>query len=419
MAQKITMPSAGQNTDELTLLEWKKKVGDTVQRGDALFEVETDKASLEVESFAQGVLLKRLYEEGDTVLAGAVVAYVGKEGEDISSLEEDTPPTDNSQSTEIIESDEYYPISKERKVTSDTHENQPNDIETQRAKTVLAENIEASPAAKKLARDYGISLNAVSAFFSKSRIKEADVKAYYIKHKEPSDVVEEVGEDSIQIPLTSMRRTIAKRMVASVSAIPSFHVETAVTMEAAIALRNTINTTVEDKIGFHDLLAMCIATAVKDYPLVNAEFSEDHITVHKRVHVGLAVSVDNGLVVPVVRDVQKKKLVQLSQEYRSLIQKARDGELSPQDMNGGTITISNLGMYPISRFDAIIMPPQSAIFAISAIEDTCVAQEGAVVIKPVMTITGTFDHRVVDGAYAAQFLKRLKELMENPGLLLA
>ncbi len=399
MLKKITMPPGGQTTDELIIAKWHKQVGDKVNRGDVLLEVETDKATLEVESFAKGSLLKIMVNEGDKAYVGDVIAYVGNES-DLTELEESA--TDKSVAPQVPEEDEYQPIMPEMPVETE--------LETEKSDRPIA-----SPAAKKAVRDLGYDLSDVYEKTGKPILKKNDVFAY---SPEKVETTSEISDYEI-IPISGMRKTIASRMVESVTTIPAFGAEIEVDMSACMTFRSEMNNYTKDvKIAYHDILAKCFAVAAKDYPLVNASYGTDGIKVYKSVNAGIAVSLENGLVVPVTMAVDKKNLAEIAKESKESISKVREGHIDPANLEAGTMTISNLGMYPVSRFTAIINPPQTCILALGAIVKRPTWKEGQWVEKPIMTITASFDHRVVDGAYGAAFLGKLKKLMEYPALML-
>jgi pyruvate dehydrogenase E2 component (dihydrolipoamide acetyltransferase) len=405
MLHKITMPAAGQTTDQLRILKWNKAKGDTIQRGDVLLEIETDKATLEVESFAKGTLLKILVDEGETASTGDVVAYIGEQGE-LALLEDNESPKTESRIEVSAAEDEYQPIMPSAPV-------QPQQVSFAAAQG----EYKASPAAKKAARDLNVELSELYKKNSKVMIKEKDVQDYAASANK--NIPEASDANFELVPLSSMRRVIATRMSQSALTVPAYFVETEVDMSACMALRSAINSLEEGiRVSYNDILAKCVAAAAKNHPYVNASYEEENIRIFKKVNIGFAVSIENGLIVPVVRDVGAKGLRQIAAENTVNITKARTGKITPADLEGGTFTISNMGMYPVTRFTAIINPPQSCILALGSIVHRPVWFGDQFIAKPMMSITATFDHRIVDGAYGAAFLKDLKELMENPSMLL-
>lgn len=429
MIKEITMPAGGQTTDTSTVGAWLVKIGDKVRRGDELLTVETDKATLSVESFAKGTVLAILAEEGDKAAAGEVIALIGDEsdkpeveerlgGQSASGLEAAMTagyvPDGN-------EEEEYQPIDKSQPVRFACAQG----VKPARAvhRKSDMEPIKAMPNAKLLARAHGISLGDVASFSGKNNVKRADVQKFMDEAPcMDTAVTEETGhaEASVtEVPLTSMRRTIARRMLESSRNIPVFRASVEVDMEPCIAFRTRVNGNKTGfKISYNDILFKCIDAAVRKYPYVNASYTDDAIVLHTNVNIGLAVSLDAGLVVPVVEAVNEKTITQIAQENKSNISRAREGKLAPEDMSGGTITLSNLGMYPVTQFDAIINPPEVCILAAGTVYDRPVLKEGQWAAVPMMTITGSFDHRVVDGAYGARFLAQLKAVIEDPAMAL-
>lgn len=422
MIKEITMPAGGQTTDMSTVGTWLVNTGDQVKRGDPLLEIETDKATLVVESFAKGTVLAILVSEGDQASAGDVIAYIGEQS-DIPEVQsrlagEDKPEKIEGRGTAmdteniVSEEDEYQPIDKLAPVRyADGKENAEDGKD-------LPE-IKAMPNAKLAAKEQNVSLLEVARYTRKSRLNRQDVETYA---RNQMDVKEESVKENVAdtgIPLTTMRKVIARRMLESSQNIPAFQITAEVDMSQCIAFRELANGQCKDlKISYNDILFKCTEAAIYHFPYVNASYTEEEIILHRDVNIGLAVSVEEGLVVPVVRDVKHKSITEISKINRENIKKARDGKLSMDEMTGGTITISNLGMYPVTSLQAIINPPEVCILALGATKQKPVLVENEWKAVPMMNITGSFDHRVIDGAYGAQFLTKLKQLIENPALAL-
>lgn len=428
MIKEITMPAGGQTTDTSTVGTWLVKKGDKVKRGDMLLEIETDKATLTVESFAKGTVLALLVEEGDRVSAGKVIAYIGDESDlpeveaklggkadvqaDIQIQKEESPDTGRE---EAPQREEYQPIDKK---ASALYTPAPAREETGPALS----DIKAMPNAKLLAREEGVSLKAVAAYVKKDILKRQDVQKY-MDDGAPAKLTgaepDKADAFYTEVPLSQMRKIIARRMLESTQNIPSFQATVEVKMEQCTILRKMINDNKEGKkVSYNDILFKCIEAAIRKYPYVNASYTDTAILLHHNVNIGLAVSVDAGLVVPVVKQVNKKTIAQISEVNQQNIGKAREGSLSADEMSGGTITLSNLGMYPITQFNAIINPPEVCILAVGAAEEKPEFIDGQWKPVQVMKITGSFDHRVVDGAYGAEFLTELKRIIESPALAL-
>lgn len=415
MIKEITMPAGGQTTDTSTVGTWLVKKGDEVNRGDALLEIETDKAILTVESFAKGIVLAILVEEGDTAAAGEVIAYIGEQSDleevnaRLGESKESLSVQESSSEAETLEMDEYQPVDKSvpvRYAGSKEH------VEERRPDSP---DIQAMPNAKKAAKEHDILLKDVAEFTGKNVLKKRDVETYVSNVKSArSDAAED-----IRIPLTKMRRIIARRMLESTQNIPVFQATVEVRMDQCMAFRRLVNAEKKDaKISYNDILCKCIEAAIREFPYINSSYTEEEIILHREVNIGLAVSVGEGLVVPVVKAVNQKRISEIADINKKQIQKAREGSLTVDEMSGGTITLSNLGMYPVTSFHAIINPPEVCILALGAIEEKPAFIDGEWKAVSVMNITGSFDHRVIDGAYGAQFLTRLKKIIENPSLAL-
>ena len=414
MPQKITMPDAGQTTDQLVVTRWLKQVGDPVARGDVLLEIETDKATVTVESFAEGTLLERLVEEGGTASAGDVIALVGRPDEQAGKAAPAPAPAADKASVPVSSgpTSPFVPPTPAQRNGNGA--------------PVLAGRVRASPAAKKAARELGVDLLEVARSSGKPTLRRADVEAFRDASQANRAAAPRTAEaprpqgGAELVPLSRMRQAIAARMVQSATTIPAFTVEVEVDMTDCQRVRGELNTRAGDgvRIAYHDLLARCVAVAAVKHPLVNASYGPDGVAVHRAVHVGLAVSLPEGLVVPVVRDAGSMGLAALAQASAAAIQAARAGSLRADLLEGGTITISNLGMFPVRRFTAIVNPPQSCILAVGEIATRPLWLDGSWQPRPFMSITGSFDHRVVDGAYGAAFLREVKDLLEHPTMLL-
>lgn len=444
MIKEITMPAGGQTTDTSVVGSWLVKPGDQVKRGDALLEIETDKATLTVESFAKGTVLALLVEEGEEASAGDVIAYIGDESDrpevearlkgGTGGAAQGQQADEAAQGPTMSETvqrqqapgneaeDEYQPIdrSQARRMAgaSGRTAGAAGQAQGAGAREPLPSDIKAMPNAKKLAKEHQISLGDVAAFAGKSILKRQDVEAYLKgRSSQSADTAPEAAD--VRIPLTNMRKVIARRMTESAQTIPVFEATVEADMTACIAFRKAVNAgRQEGKISYNDILFKCMAAAIRKYPNINASYTDDAILVHREIHAGLAVSIPDGLVVPVVRDIQKKGIEEIARQNRENVKQAREGKLTPAQMSGGTITLSNLGMYPVTQFKAIINPPEACILAIGAMEEKPVLENGQWKAVTVMKITGSFDHRIIDGAYGAGFLAELKKIIENPALAL-
>jgi len=395
----IRIPAGGQTTDEVVIAKWHKSEGDFVRRGDVLLEIETDKAILDVESYCEGYILAILHMEGDSVSAGAEVAYIGAAGEEIP--ERITVQT----TTGDVDNDNIN--SHERPLFNITA------VDGAPAPSQQDGRVLSSPRAKKAALNAGIDLSEISVNTG-SVIKENDVIGYLSKKTKP-----EVSDNFDLIPASAMRRTIARRLCSSVSTAPHYTVSIDIDMAACIAFRKMFNARLSGgaKVSFNDIIAKCAAKAIEKYPIINASYTDDKIKVYHDVNVGFAVEVEDGLVVPVVKQVNIKSLSVIAHENSGNIKCARDNTLTAEKQTGGTITISNLGMYGVGWFTAIINPPEGCVLAIGEIAEKAVSIEGEIVSRMMMSITASFDHRLIDGALGARFLAELKTLLETPAVL--
>lgn len=384
MVTEVVMPSAGQISDRLRIIRWCKKVGDEVKKGEILFEIETDKATMEIESYRDGVLLAILHPENEVVEVGQVVAYIGEKGE---------LPPENTGQREKPERKEIPPIPRPE------------------GKRESPEKPLASPLARRLAREHHLDLQDISRALSKTVIKKEDVEAFLQK------TLKEETKDWYSLPLSPSRKAIAQKVTQSVSSIPHYTISIDVDMSQCIALRQRLKESHKISVSYNDLIMKCAAQAAEKYPLVNATIEGERIKVYRNVDFGLVVRVEDGLLVPVVRAVNRKSLPEVARENEENIRKARNGELTYEDLSPGTITLSNLGMYGIDRFTAIIYPPQTCILAVGKIAERPVFREGEIVVRPLVTITASFDHRLIDGAYGAEFLMEVKKLLEDPWFL--
>lgn len=403
MIQEIKMPAAGQTTNKAVVYQICVKVGDTVKRGDVLLEAETDKAVLPVESYANGTVLAILVSEGDQVTAGSVLMAVGKPGEAYAPAGETAdaaPAASPAPAAPIGEQEEYLPIIKGQSVTPAAP------IETGR------QDYPAMPNAKLLARERGIDIRQVTAANGQF-VTRQDVEKYV-----PAAVSSAVEAEYEVLPMNRMRQIIGKRMKESLSEIPCWQCTTVIKMDACMALRDTYKEKKGVKLSYNDMMAKAIAVASRKFPLVNARYEGGEVRVYRHTNVGLAVALDGALVVPVVRNIDDKGLAEIAADYKAQIAKARDSKLLPEDMDCGSITISNLGMYDVEQFIAIDNPPESCILAVGSIKIKPEWDGEKFVPANMMAVTGSFDHRIIDGAYGAQFLQELKTLMEDPALML-
>ena len=425
MAEIIRMPKMSDTMEEGVIASWLKKVGDEIKSGDILAEVETDKATMELESYDDGVLLHIGVKDGDSVPVDGVIAIIGEKGEDVDEIlkdiENDTTSVDNSE--EVNET----PIEKEIEVKTETPAPTlapapaPAPALEEENTSSNDERIKASPLAKKLADEKGIDLSNISGSGDGGRIIRKDIEEYKGTPAKTQELQKEIklpqihSEESFEeIPVTQMRKTISKRLAESKFSAPHFYLTMEIDMDNCIDGRKKINESSEVKISFNDIILKACAVALRKHPMVNSSFLTDKIRINHHVHIGVAVAVDEGLLVPVIRFADNKSLSHISTEVKSLAKRAKEKQLQPSDWEGNTFTISNLGMFGISEFTAIINPNDSCILAVGGIKSTPVVKNGEIVPGNIMKLTLSCDHRLVDGATGAAFLQTLKELIEDP-----
>lgn len=406
MAVKIEMPKLSDTMEEGVIAKWNVEEGDKVSSGDVIAEVETDKATMEVEVFDDGTILKILAKEGDAIPLGGLMAVVGEEGEDISDILEEAEAGNEPEKAEVEEEKEEK--SKEKKETTKEEKK-----EDKSSTTSDNGRVKASPLARKIAEDKGIDLSQVEGSGPEGRIIKRDIEDYKPAAKgAPS--VQYTSEEDEDIKISQMRKTIARRLAESKFTNPHFYETIDIDMEHAIAARNRLNEISEVKISFNDIVVKACAAALRKHPYVNSSWMDDVIRQHGDVNIAVAVAIEEGLMTPVINHADKKNLRQISTETRELAGLAKERKLQPEQMEGSTFTVSNLGMFGIEEFTAIINPPNVCILAVGAIRDVPVVKDGEVVPGKRMKVTLSSDHRVVDGAKAADFLNTLRELLENP-----
>ena len=421
----IAMPRLSDTMEEGTVASWLKNVGDNVEEGDILAEIETDKATMEFESFYEGVLLYVGIAEGESAKVDSLLSIIGPKGTDVSSI--------------VAAHKEGNLTSNDSKIDSktatveaiETIENTPETSST--ANT--GGRIFASPLAKKIAKDKGINLSEVKGTGENGRIVKRDVENY-TPSSTPSEIpttvskpeqssaplaaYTPVGEESFEyIANSQMRKVIAKRLGESKFTAPHYYLTIELDMDNAIASRKTINSLPETKVSFNDMVVKACAMALKKHPKVNTSWNGDTTRYSNHIHVGVAVAVDDGLLVPVLKFTDQMSLTQIGGNVRDLAGKARNKKIAPNEMEGSTFTISNLGMFGIQEFTSIINQPNSAILSVGAIEQKPVVKEGQIVVGNTMKVTLACDHRTVDGATGAQFLQTVRAYIENPVTMLA
>ena len=414
MAEVIRMPKLSDTMTEGVVAEWHKKVGDEVSSGDLLAEIESDKATMEFESFYDGVLLHIDVQKGKGAVVDSILAIIGEKGEDISGLLKEEAAPKKEVPKEEVKAEEPK---KEEKAEPAP---EPKTAPVAASKPVAVPQassdgrVIASPLAKKLASDKGIDISRVPGSGDGGRIVKRDIEAFQTHGPSAANAVESFQD----VEVSQMRKTIARRLSESKFSAPHFYLTMKIDMDAMMDARDSINSVSKTKISFNDLVIKACAAALKQHPQVNAAWMGDHIRYNNHVHIGVAVAVPEGLLVPVVRFADTKRLSEISGEVKDFVLRANDKKLQPKDWEGNTFTVSNLGMFGIDEFTAIINTPDSCIMAVGGIEETPVVKNGQIVPGNVMKVTLSCDHRVVDGASGAKFLQYFKKLMENPVLLL-
>ncbi|MDC0303926.1 2-oxo acid dehydrogenase subunit E2 [Flavobacteriales bacterium] len=414
MAEIVRMPKLSDTMTEGVIAEWHKKVGDQVAEGELLAEIESDKATMEFESFQDGTLLYIGVKKGEAAPIDSILAILGEKGEDIQPLLDSEAAAPANEEMEEVKEEVVG-----AKVAPVVEESKPAAVEAPKpivqAPALSNGRLKASPLAKKLASEKGIDISLVGGSGDGGRVIKRDVEAYQPEFGfSAGSQFEGYHEEEV----SQMRKTIARRLGESKFTAPHFYLTMKVDMNAMIDARDSINSVSKVKISFNDLVVKACAIGLREHPQINAAWMEDRIRYNQHVHVGVAVAVPDGLLVPVVRFADTKKLGEISSEVKDFALRANDKKLQPADWEGNTFTVSNLGMFGIDEFTAIINSPDSCIMAVGGIEETPVVKNGQVVPGNIMKVTLSCDHRVVDGASGAKFLKTFKKLMENPVILL-
>jgi len=426
---EVNMPRLSDTMQEGTITRWLKQVGDEVKRGDVLAEVETDKANMEVEAFDAGILEQVIVQEGETVPIGQVIAIIGS----------GTKTHKGRQSKEASGTKQpgQTPVGHKDAVVEQPSvfagiPTQQNDIGTNGV------FVKASPLARRMAEEHGIDLLQVKGTGPGGRIVRDDIEDFIAQRAifsataglpqpvqpagaVPVSTMEVSMVDAETVSLTSMQKTIARRLTESKQTVPHFYIGNEIDMTEALKLRQELNAALAEegiKLSVNDLIVKACALALEKFPEVNGSYTDGQFVLHKKVNIGIAVDVPSGLVVPVIRDANTKGLRTIAREAKSLVAKAQTGKLTSADLDGGTFSISNLGMMDVTDFVAVINPPQAAILAVAATRKTFVPIDDQPVIREIMHVTLSADHRILYGATVARFLKEIKRLLQNPFLLL-
>ena len=401
MATSVVMPQMGYDMQEGTLVRWLKQEGEEIARGDAIAEIETDKAVIEMEAYASGVVLKTVVTEGSTVPVGDTIAFIGSPGEPVPDVAAPSAPAAEP--------------APEPEQASETAEP---------AAAAAPGAVRASPVARRLAQEKGIDLAQVTGTGPNGRITRDDVVAHESSAAAPAPAAETPaqvepavrGQQGELVPLTRMRQAIARRTAQSKREVPHFYVSAGVDMTAAMALRQQINEALAGaaRVSVNDLIVKACALTLAKYPAFNASFEGNNLRMNPAINVSIAIAVEYGLLVVSLGDCRGRSLVDISQAARGAVERAQSGVLREEDYTGGTFSISNMGMFDVDSFSAIIYPPQSAVIAVGTVRQQPVVRDGEIKIAQMMQATLSTDHRVADGAQAAQFLVEVKRILENP-----
>jgi len=407
VASEIKLPRLGQGMESGTIVKWLKSEGERVEKGEPLYELDTDKVTQEVEADASGVLLRIAVQEGE-VPVGRTIAVIGEEGEDVpASMNggEEPPPRSAESDVQTAEAPAQEPS---------------REAPAEREVSVQSDGgrVKASPLARRIARERGIDLSSVAGTGPEGRIVAEDVERAQVGAAPPlAPAAAPVPAGEVERrELTSVRKTIARRLTEAWQ-IPVFQLQTSVDMTRANALVERLRDG-GTKATVTDVLTRVCADALMRHREVNAQWTDDAILLFPTANIGIAVAAPQGLVVPVIHGAERLRLAEIAAARADVVGRAREGKLAREDLENGTFTISNLGMFQVEQFTAVLNPPQAAIVAVGATEERPVAVDGEVVVRPMLTLTATFDHRAVDGAPAANFLQTAKELLEEPGLML-
>jgi pyruvate dehydrogenase E2 component (dihydrolipoamide acetyltransferase) len=422
MSNQVTLPRLGQGMESGTIVRWLKSEGDQVEKGEALYELDTEKVTQEVEADQSGVLLKILAGEGEEIEVGKAIAVIGEEGEEVKAEREPEPEDeaeDPSKVTEEEKAEEGEPAPAREEERERGREAGPSERPAEVEEPARGDGgrLKASPLARRIAKERGIDLKRLRGTGPEGRIVAEDVER---AEAAPAGApVAAPGEVEV-VKLNQMRRTIARRMTEAWEA-PAFQIAMSADMSAAVRLREALLArTGEDDVRptYSDILTKIVALALMRHRAMNAQFAGDEVRIFPSANIGIAVAVPNGLVVPVIPGCEARTIPDIARARDDLVRRTRDGKLRAEDLENGTFTISNLGMYGVERFTAVLNPPQAGILAVGAIEERPVVEAGEIVVRPRIDLTLSCDHRSVDGATASEFLASVKAFLEEPGLAL-
>ena len=426
---EISMPRLSDTMQEGTISRWLKKPGDEVKRGDVLAEVETDKANMEIEAYENGVLEQILVKEGETAPIGQTIALIGSG----ANVQQQSAMPVKSEASAAAVTSTAQPTATNSQVAAPASTPAPRSEPREISRNG---EVKASPLARRMAEEHNINLQLVHGTGPGGRIVRDDIEDFLSQHATPATEqpaasaapapvaaapVPQLSDDEV-IALSQMQKTVARRLTESKQTVPHFYVSTEIDMTDALAMRQTLNAALSEdglKISVNDLVVRAVALALEKFPEVNSSFKDNQFIRHKHINIGIAVDIPSGLVVPVLRDVNTKGLRTIARESKALIEKARANKLSLNDFQGGTFSISNLGMMDVSDFIPVINPPEAAILAVASTKKTFVPVNDQPVLRDIMKVTVSADHRIVYGANVARFLQEVKRLLQNVYLLLS
>ena len=401
MAEIVKMPRLSDTMTEGVVSKWHKKVGDEIKEGDLLADIETDKATMEFESFQEGFLLHIGVKESESASVDSILAILGNKDEDISSLlnsENKTNDDDVSDAKDQIIRPTEELDSSLKTISLNLEKDE--------------KRLKISPLAKKIASEKGIDINSIKGSGDNGRIIKRDLEELNINKSNESI------KSSFNQPLTQMRKTIASRLSESKFSAPHFYLTTKINVDSLIELRKNLINNLETKISFNDIIIKAVAFSLSKHPNINVSWGKDSIILNKDINIGVAIAVEDGLVVPVIKNTDQHNILDISKKIKDFVERANNKKLMVEELTGNTFTVSNLGMFGIDEFTAIINPPDACILAIGSIQKTPIVKDGEILVGNIMKVTLSSDHRIVDGAQGAQFLKTLKTMLENPLLMI-
>ena len=402
MSTDVIMPALGFDMTEGLLARWLKNEGDPVEKGQAIAEIETEKATVEIEAASAGILARIIVHAGETVPVGTVIGVIAEAGDEVTTVSAPSPSPPALTPAPALTAGSGPPEAGEGAAPSEAR-------------------VKASPVARKMAEEAGLDLSRIKGTGPDGRVVERDIKAAIAAGSAPAPPGVPAGPaPGATVPLNRMRKTIARRMTESKATAPHFYITVEINMDDAMKMREQLNALAPEaeRISVNDLVVAAAARTLARFPALNASYRGDNLEMHPQVNIGIVVALDDGLIPPVLRDADKKPLKRIAAESRALAERARTNKLRSDDLGGGTFTVSNLGMFDVDEFIAIINPPEAAILAVGAVTPRPVAVAGEVRIAPLMKTTLSVDHRVADGAQAGRFMQEFKKLLETPVTLL-